>query len=84
MREIDFKPSGICASRIRITLDDQDRVQDLQFTGGCDGNHKGLRALIIGMPAEEAMQRMSGITCGFKHTSCPDQASIALRQALGK
>ena len=84
MKERDFKPSGICASRIHVTLDDNDIVRDLQFTGGCDGNHKGLRALIIGMPAQEAIQRMSGITCGFKRTSCPDQASLALRQALGK
>ena len=82
MREIDFKPSGICASRIQVTLDDNNIVQDLRFTGGCDGNHKGLRALIIGMPAEEAAKRMAGITCGFKKTSCPDQASKAIMQAL--
>ncbi len=84
MREIDFRPSGICASRIQITLDDNDKVTDLRFTGGCDGNHKGLRALVIGMSAEEAAARLEGITCGYKRTSCPDQVSVALRQALAK
>ena len=84
MKEIDFKPSGICASRIHVTLDDNDIVRDLQFTGGCDGNHKGLRALIKGMSAKEAIERLSGITCGFRSTSCPDQVAVALRQALSK
>ncbi len=82
MRTIDFKPSGICARRITIVLDDEDRVQDLSFMGGCDGNHKGLAALIKGMKAQEAMERLQGITCGFKHTSCPDQVAVALRQNL--
>jgi len=80
MRTIDFKPSGICAVRIRITLDDQDKVQDLAFTGGCDGNHKGLNALIKGMSADEAIERLSGIKCGFKQSSCPDQVAVALKQ----
>ncbi len=84
MREIDFTPSGICARRIRITLDEQERVQDLSFVGGCDGNHKGLAALVKGMSADEAIERLSGITCGFKRTSCPDQVAVALRQALGR
>ena len=81
MKEIDFTPSGICARNIKITLDDDDRVQDLRFVGGCDGNHKGLAALIKGMKADEAIERLSGITCGFKRTSCPDQVAVALKQA---
>lgn len=84
MRQIDFTPSGICARKISIVLDDQNRIQDLSFVGGCDGNHKGLTALIKGMPAEEAVERLSGITCGFKKSSCPDQVAVALRQALSE
>lgn len=84
MRQIDFTPRGICASRIMITLDDDDKVQDLSFVGGCDGNHKGLRALVKGMSAQEAMERLSGITCGLRSTSCPDQVAVALKQALSK
>ena len=84
MRQIDFTPSGICARKISIVLDDQNRIQDLCFVGGCDGNHKGLTALIKGMPAEEAVERLSGITCGYKKSSCPDQVAVALRQALSE
>lgn len=84
MRQIDFTPSGICAKKISIVLDDQNRIQDLSFVGGCDGNHKGLTALIKGMPAEQAVERLSGITCGYKKSSCPDQVAVALRQALSE
>ena len=82
MRTIEFTPSGICARHISIVLDDEDRVQDLRFVGGCDGNHKGLCALIRGMKAEEAIERLSGIRCGFKSSSCPDQVSVALRRNM--
>ena len=84
MRTIEFEPKGICARHITIVLDDQDRVQDLSFVGGCDGNHKGLTALVRGMKAQEAIDRLSGIKCGFKQSSCPDQVAVALRQAFGK
>lgn len=84
MKTIEFTPSGICARHITIILDDDNRVQDLSFVGGCDGNHKGLAALIKGMTAEEAEKRLAGITCGFKRTSCPDQVSVALRQEFAK
>ncbi|MBQ2528278.1 MAG: TIGR03905 family TSCPD domain-containing protein [Spirochaetales bacterium] len=84
MRTIEYRPSGICAVHITIVLDDEDRVQDLSFLGGCDGNHKGLNALIKGMKADEAIERLSGITCGPRSTSCPDQAARALKQALGR
>ena len=84
MRTIEFKPSGICAGHITIVLDDQEKVQDLSFVGGCDGNHKGLNALIRGLSAQEAIDRLSGIKCGFKQSSCPDQVAVALRQDLSK
>ena len=84
MRTIEYRPSGICAVHITIVLDDEDRVQDLSFLGGCDGNHKGLNALIRGMSASEAIDRLSGIKCGFKQTSCPDQVAVALRQDRAK
>lgn len=84
MRTIEFTPSGICARHITIVLDDNEKVQDLSFVGGCDGNHKGLTALVKGMTADEAISRLSGITCGYKQTSCPDQVAVALKQALGR
>lgn len=84
MRTIEYEPKGICARQITIVLDDQDKVQDLSFVGGCDGNHKGLTALVKGMTATEVMDRLSGIRCGSKQSSCPDQVAEALKKALGK
>ncbi len=84
MRQIEFTPRGICARSITIMLDDDNKVQDLSFVGGCDGNHKGIIRLVEGQDAKEAIERLSGITCGFRPTSCPDQVAVALKQALNK
>ena len=72
-----FTPKGICAVGIDFEVVDG-KVADVKFTGGCDGNHKGLTALIKGMKVEEAIERLSGITCGPRATSCPDQLAKAL------
>ena len=76
-----YTPSGICASGIDFEVIDG-KVADVKFTGGCDGNHKGLNALIKGMRVEEAIERLRGITCGHRTTSCPDQLSKALENYL--
>lgn len=78
MKEIDYKTKGICASRIKVQLDDDDVIQNIEFFGGCDGNHKGIVALCKGMKAEEAVKRLKGIKCGYKNSSCPDQLALAL------
>ena len=54
----------------------------MQYIGGCNGNLKGIGALIEGMDAQEAISRLEGITCGPKATSCPDQLAKALKKAL--
>lgn len=72
-----FEPKGICAIGIDYEVVDG-RVHGVKFTGGCDGNHKGITALIEGMPVDEAIERLSGITCGPRNTSCPDQLAKAL------
>ncbi len=59
-----------------------DVIKDVVFTGGCNGNLSGISKLIKGMKAEDVIGRLEGTTCGFKDTSCPDQLSKALRQAL--
>ena len=66
---------------IEIELDG-DVIKDVVFTGGCNGNLSGISKLIKGMKAEDVIERLEGTTCGFKDTSCPDQLSKALRQAL--
>lgn len=76
-----YQPHGICA--IGIDFDVVDGcVKNVKFTGGCDGNHKGITALIEGMKVEEAVSRLKGITCGPRNTSCPDQLACALEQYL--
>ncbi|MCR5279382.1 MAG: TIGR03905 family TSCPD domain-containing protein [Lachnospiraceae bacterium] len=72
-----YTPSGICATGIDFEVIDG-KVENVVFTKGCDGNHKGLNALIKGMKVEEAIERLRGITCGPRNTSCPDQLSKAL------
>ena len=59
-------------------------IQKLEVVGGCSGNLQGIAALVRGMPAEEAIQRLKGIRCGFKDTSCPDQLARNLESAMHK
>ncbi len=68
---------------IEIELDG-DVIKDVIFTGGCNGNLSGISKLIKGMKAEDVIEKLEGTTCGFKQTSCPDQLSKALRQALAE
>lgn len=79
MKKIEFKPSGICARHISVLVNDDNTVENVTFEGGCDGNHKGLTALVKGMPVSEAIARLEGIRCGFRPTSCPDQLAQALK-----
>lgn len=81
-RKITYRPHGICAYEISIEIDEENRVQEVEFLGGCDGNHKGLNALCKGMKAEEIVRRLEGISCGMKNTSCPDQLARALKTVL--
>jgi uncharacterized protein (TIGR03905 family) len=76
-----YKTSGVCASAISFDLVDG-KVTGAKFTGGCSGNTQGVCALVEGMDAKEAIRRLSGIRCGYKATSCPDQLAKALQEAL--
>ncbi len=74
-----FKTSGVCSSAIDFDVIDN-KVTNVKFIGGCSGNTQGVAALIEGMDIDEAIRRISGIRCGFRPSSCPDQLSIALKQ----
>ncbi len=76
-----YKTKGTCSQFIDFELVDG-KVKNVIFTGGCNGNLKGIGALVEGMDAKEAITRLSGIKCGFKPTSCPDQLAKALEAAL--
>lgn len=72
-----YKTKGTCSQLIEITLDG-DTVENLSFTGGCNGNLQGIGALTKGMKVDDVIERLNGLKCGFKDTSCPDQLSKAL------
>lgn len=74
----EFKTKGTCSSRILFDVEDG-KVKNLQFVGGCNGNLKGISALVEGMPVEEVIAKIDGIRCGMKSTSCPDQLAQALK-----
>lgn len=83
MKEIIYNTQGTCSRAIRIVLDDNKVVQEVQFAGGCMGNTQGVAALAKGMKAEDVIARVKGIQCGAKGTSCPDQLAKALEQVKG-
>ena len=74
-----YSPRGVCARKMTISAEDG-MITDAQIMGGCNGNSQGLCKLVVGMKIEDAITRLSGIDCGGRGTSCPDQLSAALRQ----
>lgn len=76
-----YKTKGTCSTAIQLELDG-DTIKSVSFTGGCNGNLKGISSLVIGMKAQDAIERLKGIRCGFKPTSCPDQLAFALEEML--
>ncbi len=83
MEKIVYDTKGVCSRQIQIELSDN-VITSVKFLGGCAGNTQGVAALLIGMTVEEAIKRLSGIRCGFKSTSCPDQLACALKKHLNK
>lgn len=79
----EYKTKGTCSSRITFDLDG-DTIKNVKFIGGCNGNLKGISAIVEGMKADEVAKRLSGITCGYKSTSCPDQLAKAIAEACAK
>ena len=77
--EYEYKTRGVCSRKITFSVEDG-KVCKVAFDGGCNGNGKGVAALVEGMAVDEAIRRMEGIKCGMKNTSCPDQLAQALRQ----
>lgn len=76
-----YKTRGTCSRQIDFELENG-IVKNVSFFGGCNGNLKGIGALVEGRPAEEVISILKGMKCGFKQTSCPDQLALALEKAL--
>ena len=81
--KFNYRTQGTCSRNISFDLEDG-VVTNIRFEGGCNGNLKGISALAEGKKAEEVIETLSGIRCGFKSTSCPDQLAKALSEALNK
>ena len=81
MKTLTYTPKGVCSKYYEITLEDN-IIKDIVIKGGCHGNLQGIASLIKGMDKDEAIKRLSGIKCGFKDTSCPDQIAQALKLCL--
>lgn len=77
--QISYKTKGVCSRSILIDVEDN-IVKKVQFEGGCNGNTKGISALVEGMPVDEVIARLEGIKCGFRGTSCPAQLAEALKE----
>ncbi|MBE6667424.1 MAG: TIGR03905 family TSCPD domain-containing protein [Ruminococcaceae bacterium] len=74
-----YTTKGVCSRKIYVTVDDN-VVKEVKFEGGCAGNTKGVAALSVGMTVDEVVDRLEGIRCNFKPTSCPDQLAKALKE----
>lgn len=82
-KTMQYRPKGVCSRQIDFEIKDN-KVTDVKFVGGCNGNLQGISRLIEGMDVHEAIERIEGITCGLKSTSCPDQLAQALKEAVGE
>ena len=79
---IDYKTKGVCSSWIHFDLDEQQCIRGRHFDGGCDGNLKAVSKLVEGQPASRIAEILEGNTCGPRRTSCADQLSKALKEAI--
>ncbi|MCR4783445.1 MAG: TIGR03905 family TSCPD domain-containing protein [bacterium] len=79
----DYKTSGTCSRVIHFDIDG-DKISNISFDGGCNGNLKGISILANGLTVEQIEKAFSGLTCGLKPTSCPDQLARAVRKAYNE
>ncbi len=76
---LQYQPQGVCCQMMQVAVEDN-KIVDADFFGGCNGNLQGIRKLIQGMDIDEVIDRLGGVTCGPKSTSCPDQLAACLIQ----
>lgn len=78
MKTVSYKPSGVCSRQIDFELDG-DIVRNVRFVGGCNGNLQGIGRLVEGMKIDEVVEKLEGVNCNGRGTSCPDQLAKALK-----
>ena len=79
-----YRTHGTCSSKIEVDIDAEHIIRSVAFTGGCNGNLKGISSLVKGMKAEDVIEKLQGTICGFRNTSCPDQLALALKAAISQ
>ena len=77
----EYTPTGVCSKKISVEIEDG-IIKKVRFTGGCNGNTQGVSRLAEGRSVSEVINTLSGIKCGVRDTSCPDQLTKALKEAL--
>ncbi|MBE6705789.1 MAG: TIGR03905 family TSCPD domain-containing protein [Ruminococcaceae bacterium] len=84
MKKITYSPKGVCSREMQVEIDDNGIITSVHISGGCAGNTQGVSRLIEGMDAKKAIEKISGIRCGFKSTSCPNELAKAIAECLGE
>lgn len=84
MKELIYPTQGTCSRAIRVVLTDDNIIEEVQFVGGCNGNTQGISSLVKGQRAQDVINRVKGISCNGRPTSCPDQLSCALTQLINQ
>ena len=79
--KFEYRPAGVCSRCIYLDVEGG-IVKDVEFVGCCNGNLKGISALVKGLSCDEVKEKLSGIRCGLKPTSCPDQLAKAIDEAM--
>jgi uncharacterized protein (TIGR03905 family) len=80
MKEINYKTKDVCSSKIKIVVNDNNKIESVEFVGGCSGNASGISKLVAGLDVDEVIKKLKGTICGYKRTSCPDQLAKALEE----
>ena len=80
----NYRTKGVCSKEMHIELNDDHTIKSVEVIGGCNGNLQGISKLVEGMDIDTVIERLDGIHCGMKETSCPDQLATALKQAREK
>ncbi len=83
MEKYTYTPTGVCSKQITFNIDDEGKIHDLSFLGGCNGNLKAIGRLLEGADAKQSADILKGNLCGLRGTSCADQLSKAIYEALG-
>lgn len=78
--EFRYKPKGVCSQEMIFDINEDNTINNLEVIGGCDGNLKGINKLLKGMSIDFVINRLEGVKCRFKNTSCPDQIAQALKE----